>query len=57
MTRAPILSASLVLVAGCFSEPPTGDDVVDTDVERYGCSPLFAQDIVPEYRVTISVRR
>ncbi len=55
MTRIPLLTASLLLAAGCFSEPPTsGDDVVDHDVERYGCSPLFAQDIVPEYRVTIA---
>ncbi len=58
MTRIQILaSAAALIMAACGGGPGTGDDDVvelpDVDV-AYGCSEVFSQNILPEWRVDLS---
>lgn len=54
MKRLAALIPAAVLAAGCFADDPS-DDLPDEDVDAiYGCSPIFSQDIVPEWRIEIS---
>lgn len=52
------LAAASWLAAACNAAAPSDDDDVDAGDEpdplQDDCSPLFDQDILPEYRVTIS---